>query len=219
MKKSLLMSLLTFFFLIPFLFSYVDAAYLNFDKTTASPLPNETFTADVVVDAGTDQITSSDIWLVYDPAFLEAQTVANGSFFPAVTNNITSGKVSITGLIVDPGTYKTGAGVIGTVTFKALKTGTTTLSYDCRTDVSNSSKIIKNDVNATNIIECSKNASLAVNIGVGGGASSSSPGYTPPANPTSPASLPQSGIVENMSKFAAPGLILLMVGLMLRLVL
>lgn len=196
----------------------VEAASLRFGTTTVSTNANQTFTTDVVVDAGTDQITSSDIWVVYDPAFLEAQTVTSGTFFPAVTNNITSGKVSITGLIVDPGTYKTGNGVIATVTFKGLKNGNTNVTFDCRTDVSNSSKIIKNDINATNIIACAQNGQLAVGIGVAA-SSSSTGGYVPVVNPTVPAYLPETGIAENIVKFAAPGLMLLLVGAMLRLVL
>ncbi|PIY69313.1 hypothetical protein COY90_01260 [Candidatus Roizmanbacteria bacterium CG_4_10_14_0_8_um_filter_39_9] len=195
----------------------VEAASLRFGTTTVSTNANQTFTTDVVVDAGTDQVTSSDIWVVYDPTYLEAQTVTSGTYFPAVTNNITSGKVSITGLIVDPGTYKTGNGVIATITFKGLKNGNTNVTFDCRTDVSNSSKIIKNDINATNIIVCSENGQLAVGIGVA--ANSSSSGYVPVANPTLPSSLPQTGIAENIVKFAAPGIILLFIGGMLRFIL
>jgi len=197
-----------------------EAAYLKFDKTSYAPAAGVTFTADVVVDAGTDQITSSDVWVIYDPLYIEAQSVAAGSLFPAVTNNITSGKVSITGLIVDPGTYKTGSGTIATITFRSLKNGSTNLTFDCRTDVSNSSKIIKNDVNATNVIVCSQN--VPATISIGGVAAPTTPpsgGYVPVANPTTPAYLPETGIIENMMWFATPGLILLFIGTMLRLVL
>ena len=201
------------------------AAYLKFDKTTVSSQTTQTFTVDVTVDAGTDQITSTDIWVIYDPAYLEAQTVTNGTFFPAVTSNITSGKVSITGLIVDPGTYKTGTGVVATVTFKSLLNGTSNITFDCRTDVSNSSKIIKNDVNATNLIECGKNTGATVTIGVTALTPTSTTGTypTPTASsaiqPTVATTLPQSGIVENITRFALPGVVLLMVGVMLRFVL
>lgn len=197
------------------------AAFLKLDKTTVSSQATQTFTVDVTVDAGTDQITSTDIWVVYDPAYLEAQTVVNGTFFPAVTSNITSGKVSITGLIVDPGTYKTGTGVVATVTFKSLLNGTSNISFDCRTDVSNSSKIIKNDVNATNLIECSKNTGATVTIGGTAASSTASTGtYATPTvssvQPTIATSLPQSGIIENITRFAIPGMVLLMIGVMLR---
>ncbi len=200
--------------------SPVEAASLKFDKTTVAPAANTVFTVDVVVDAGADQITSADVWMVYDPSYLEAQTVTAGTLFPAVTNNITSGKVSITGLIVDPGNSKTGVGTIATVSFKALKTGSTSVTYDCRAEVSNSSKIIKNDVNATNIIDCNANQKLTVSIGGAGAVVPTTPsGSTNPPQtyPTTPASLPESGIVENINRFAVPGLLLLMIGGLIKL--
>jgi len=223
-RLSFLLTFLFFLSLYFFLPRTTFGAFLKFDKTTVSSQATQTFTVDVTVDAGTDQVTSTDIWIVYDPSYLEAQTVTNGTFFPAVTSNITSGKVSITGLIVDPGTYKTGTGVVATVTFKSLLNGTNSLSFDCRTDVSNSSKIIKNDVNATNIIECSKNVGATVTIGGTATSSSSSTGtYATPTvssvQPTVAGTLPESGIVENIARFAIPGLILLMIGAMLRLAL
>jgi hypothetical protein len=222
MRKKLLSWIGFILFLIsPFIVAGpVDAAYLKFDKTTVSAAANQTFTVSVVVNAGTDQITAADIWVLYDPAFLQAQTVTTGTFFPAVTNNSTSGSVAITALVVDPGTYKTGEGTVATITFSALKNGTTTLSFDCRTDVSNSSKIIQNDMNATNIIVCSQNLSAAVTIGAGGASSSSqSSVYTPSVYPTTPSSLPNTGVAENIAKFAAPGIMLLLIGGMLRFIL
>ena len=196
------------------------AALLKFDKTTVSSSVNQTFTMDVTVDAGTDQVTSSDIWVIYDPAYLTASSVTSGTYFPAVTNNITSGKVSITGLIVDPGTYKTGVGVVATITFKSLKNGTTNLTFDCRTDASNSSKVIKNDVNATNVIVCVSNIPATVTIGAAAASSSSSVVTTyPTAVPTIASTLPNSGVAENIAKFAIPGLLLLIVGGMLRFIL
>lgn len=221
MKKALLYSVIfTFFTLLSlFLAGKTEAAYLKFDKSAVVTQTNVPFNLDVIVDAGTDQITSTDIWILYDPTALEAQTVTNGTFFDAVTNNITSGKVSVTALIVNPGTYKTGSGTIATITFKALKDGTSNLTFDCRTDVSNSSKVIKNDVNATNIIVCTQNINTAVTAGAGGAVNPTSAPYTPPVNPTTPPSLPNSGIVENIARYATPGILLLMAGLMLRLVL
>ncbi len=221
MKQALLTGVISLMMGALFLWNapQADAAYLKFDKATVTTQANQTFTVDVIVDAGTDQITSTDIWVLYDPTALEAQLVTNGTFFSAVTNNLSSGKVSITALIVEPGTYKTGAGTVATITFKALKDGTTDLTFDCRTDVSNSSKIIKNDVNATNIIACSQNVKTTVTVGAGGASSSSTSSYTPPASQTTPATLPQTGVFEHVAKFAAPGLLLLAAGIMLRFVL
>jgi len=197
----------------------VEAAYLKFDQATATVANGALYQAQVILDAGTDQVTSTDIWVIYDATLLEAQLVTSGTFFPTVTNNITSGKIYIAGLIVDPGTYKTGSGTVATISFKALKNGTGTLTFDCRTDVSNSSKIIKNDVNATNIITCSQNGTQTVTVGASTTVPTSTPavlGAVPTAVPTA---LPQSGIMDHFNNIMGPGLILFLFGVVLRLIL
>jgi len=222
-KKTIKVVIKTILFLVLPLFLYsnpVEAAFLRFDQPTAAVINGATYQAQVVLDAGTDQVTSTDVWVLYDATLLEAQLVAAGTFFPTVTNNISPGKIYIAGLIVDPGTYKTGSGTVATITFKALKNGTGTLTFDCRTDVSNSSKIIKNDVNATNIITCSQNGTQAVTVGASGATvPTSTPavlGATPSAVPTA---LPQSGIMDNFNNILGPGLALFLFGVILRFVL
>lgn len=214
----------TFAYIFVFSFVYlfacvpVQAASVKFDRGTVNAAVGDTFTLDAVVDAGSDQITSTDMWILYDPNLLEAQNASSGAFFPAVTNNITSGKVYIAGLITDPGTYKTGSGVVAKVTFKALKNGTATIAYDCRADASNSSKVIKNAVDPINIIVCNQNGTSIVTIGTGGTSTpTSAPQPTSVYRPqTQPTSLPQSGIMDEMPKLMAFGSLLLVVGVMLR---
>jgi len=222
-KKTIKLIVGTFLFLVlPFLFcsAAVEASYLKFDQTAVTVANGTTYQAQVMLDAGTDQVTSTDVWVIYDATLLEAQTVVSGTFFPTVTNNITSGKVYIAGLIVDPGTYKTGSGTVATITFRALKNGSGTLTFDCRTDVSNSSKIIKNDVNATNIITCSQNGTQTVTVGASTGTTPTSTpavlGATPSVVPTA---LPQSGIMDNFNHLLGPGLILFLFGVILRFIL
>ncbi len=214
-----------FLFFSPFV---VHAGYLKFDQSSISTSINQTFQVQVIVDAGTDQITSADMWVLYDTNYLEAQSVESGTFFPAVTNNISPGKVSVTGLVTDPGTYKTGSGTVATITFKALTNGSTSLTYDCRTEVSNSSKIIRNDVNATNVIICGSNTTATVNIGVAGSTTTSTststqtaPTYIPATSTGGETSttLPQTGTFENVVKYAVPGIMLVMMGWALKLIL
>lgn len=221
-KKMSLQVIVTFLFLfIPFFLfaNSVEAAFLKFDQTAATVSNGATYQAQVVLDAGTDQVTSTDVWVIYDSTLLEAQTVTAGTFFPTVTNNISPGKVYIAGLIVDPGTYKTGTGTVATITFRALKNGTGTLTYDCRTEVSNSSKIIKNDVNATNIIVCSQNGTQTVTVGASSGVPTSTPAVLGSAPTAVPTALPQSGVMDNFNKLIGPGLVLFLFGVILRLVL
>lgn len=203
-----------------FISSPVQAASVKFDKATVTVNANETFTLDAIVDAGSDQITSTDMWIIYDSTMLEAQNASPGAFFPAVTNNITAGKVYVAGLITDPGTYKTGSGTVAKITFKALKNGTATITYDCRADVSNSSKVIKNAVDPINVINCAQNGTSIITIGTGGVVPTSATIPTSIySSGTPPTSLPQSGIMDELPRLSMIGGILIVMGVLLRVLL
>lgn len=185
---------------------------MNFDQTSVEVAADETFQLQVNVDAGSEEINSVDAYVIFDSTKLEAQSVSNGDFFPTVFNDITSGKAYVAGMVDDPATSKTGSGTIATITFKALASGTDTLTFECDTSSSDTSKIVKNDIDATNIIVCSENGSTSVNItgGTTGGGTTNGAGTT--GGGTTPSTLPQSGILDNIVKYAVPGMILLMLG-------
>jgi hypothetical protein len=206
-----------FLFAYLFITSPVEAALLRFDKGTVSVAAGATFTLDAVVDAGSDQITSTDMWILYDSTLLEAQSASAAAFFPAVTNNISAGKVYIAGMVTDPGSYKTGSGSVATITFKGIKNGTATVSYDCRTDASNSSKVVKNAVDPTNVIVCASNGTSIITIGTGGSLTPTTvvptSVYRPQPQPTS---LPQTGIMDMLPKVFIAGSLFVVVGVALR---
>lgn len=194
--------------ILPVFFDGTRAASLNFDKTTATAANGATFQISVTVDPGSDALNSTDAYVTFDPTLLKATTVSAGSMFPTVSNDISmSGKVYIAGMVNDPASSISAGGTLATITFQGLKEGTGTLSFDC-----NTSKIIKNDINASNVITCSQNGTSAVTVGSGGGNN-----VVPTTAP--PSQLPESGIFDNVVKFAFPGAILLILGSMLRLVL
>lgn len=200
---------MSFFLSVPLVISSVYAGSLSFDKTTVSSQTGQTFQISIVVDAGTDQISSTDAYVIYDPAVVEAATVAPGTFFPIVTNNITSGKVYVAGLVDDPATSKTGSGTVATITFNSLTNGTVNLTFDCAVGANDKSKIIKNDLNATNVIVCTQNGSSAVTVGIGSGGT---------VQPT-PSVLPKTGVLDNLLKVAVPGAIIFFLGGVLKLIL
>lgn len=209
MKKLLnvFLSLILFFIVAPLVFS-AQAASLGFDKSTATAANGATFQISVTVDPGSDSLNSTDVYVTYDATLLKATAVSAGTMFPTVSNDIsTSGKVYIAGMVNDPASSISTAGTLATITFQGLKEGTGTLSFDC-----NSSKIIKNDINASNVITCSSNGTAAVTVGSGGSA---------PVVPTTapPSQLPETGIFDNVIKFALPGGILLILGSILRIIL
>jgi hypothetical protein len=202
MKKIILFCLLiVYVWLLPRVFGQVSAASLKFDKTSASIDVDGTLSLSIIVDAGGEEISSTDIYVTYDASLIEAQAVNNGSFFPTVTNNITPGRVYIAGMVDDPASSKTGSGTVATVNFKGLKDGSVTISFDC-----NTSKIVKSDINATNILQCSSSDRVVVSVGSGG---SSDPTPTPISQQKD---LPKSGIFDNLINLAIPGGILFLIG-------
>lgn len=205
MKKILqtLLLLLVFFLSSPLLFNPAWAGFFKFDKTTVSVSNGGTFQIAVTVDPGSDALNSVDAYVTFDALVLKATAVTAGSLFPTVSHDeSTTGKVYIAGMVNDPASSISTTGTLATITFQGLKDGSATLAFDC-----NTSKIIKNDINASNVLVCSQNNSAVVTVGSGGG--SSSP----------PSELPQSGVFDNVVKLVIPGMILLLMGGILRFVL
>ena len=209
MKKPIQLILFLIFFglLLPGYFASVEAASLKFDKTTVSAANGSTFQVAVTVDPGGDSLSSPDVYVTFDSTLLKANSVTAGTLFPNVSNDISvSGKIYIAGMVNDLANSISTTGTLATITFQGLKDGTGTLAFDC-----GSSKIIKNDFNATNVMTCSSNGTSAVTIGAGG----SNP--TQATSNNNPTQLPESGIFDNVVRFAIPGIILLLLGSVFRL--
>lgn len=220
-KQWLISALLLFLFF--FSAKGVNAGTLKFDTTTVSTAVDSTFDIQVVVDATPDEINSIDAYITYDSNILQAQSVAAGTFFPSIAQNLTTGKVYVAGYVNDPATSKSGTGTVATITFKALTQGTTTLAYFCDTSVNESSKIVKNDINATNVIVCGSNGSSVVTVGNTTTTTTPTPTVasitteTPTSTTTSSATtLPQSGTLENILSISVPGVILLAIGILFK---
>lgn len=189
------------------------AASLNFDPATANTSAGQTFQIKVNVDAGTDQINAVEARIVYDQNLMDVQEVSNGTFFPSVTKYIThDGKLYVSGMVDSTATAKTGTGTIATITFIAQKAGTGTLTYECQSSGStDDSNIIKNDTNATDIIQCSSNGKADVVIAQAGSSATT-------ITPTS-AQLLKSGIMDNVIKYSVSGGLLLLVGAVIKMIL
>lgn len=213
-------------------FSHVSAASLKFDPKTATLNAGETVTVDIVVDPGSEQITSSDVYILFDKNYLTAESVTDGTYFPTVLNDITAGRVYIAGLVNDPSDYKTGVGTIAKVTFKAITNGTVSLTYRCGTTFADTSKIIKNDANSSNIITCSTNDVGTITVGNGVSTITATPAVSglPTTGSTSttsssvystarPNELPESGVIDNLLRALVPGAAFVVVGALVHLIL
>lgn len=195
------------------------AAFLKFDKADYSVAVDETFDVEIIVNPGSDQITSIDSYVTYDSAIINADSVTDGSYFPTVLNDLTTGKVYIAGLVDSPSDFKSGVGTVATITFKGLAEGETDLVFDCDGEATVTSKVIKNDINSTDIIECAQNGTATITIGVGGeGTGGAEDTPTPTPTQAVVTELPASGSTENMMMFGILGALLVSIGGVARLI-
>ena len=198
-----------------FLFGIVlptSAATLDFNPDSVSTSQDGTFSVDLTIDAGTEQVAGTDIYVSYNPSYLELQSVTARSFFPKIDNIPSSGKLYIAGVIENQGDYKTGQGTVAVISFKSLKSGSTTVSYTCDIANTETSKIVKNDINATNLINCSGNGSLIVSSD----STATDDSNSDTSSPNNSNTLPQSGVYENVMQYSLAGIVLLFIGFGLR---
>lgn len=207
MRNSLRYLLIVLFFLFIFpVFGQIYAATLQFDPATVTTTSSQSFDLNINVNAGSDQITSVDAFILYNQSLFEVSSISDGTFFPTVAKDSTqAGKVYVAAMVSDPATSKTGSGTIATVKFKAKADGTADITFDCTQGSTTDSNVTKNDLNATDLIQCSSNGKAAVTVGAGGVA----PTSPPAVNPTN---LPRSGAFDNVVKYSIPGVILLLIG-------
>ncbi|MDH7476323.1 MAG: cohesin domain-containing protein [Microgenomates group bacterium] len=217
MKKVIikLLLILSFLFFLPLTVN-VLAATLEFNPATITTSAGQSFDLNIVINAGSDQITSVDAFIVYDANLLEVVSVTDGTFFPTISKDTSvTGKAYIAGMVNDPATYKTGSGTLASIRFTAKANGVANVTFDCAQGLTTDSNITKNDLNATDIIQCASNGSASVVIGTGG---ATGPTATPRAS-SAGSTLPRSGIFDNVVKYSIPGAVLLFLGGVAKLIL
>ena len=216
-KKILPLFAFLAFFMLP---TTVGAATLQLDPTSVKCTVSGTCTVDVVLDAGSDQILATDARLTYDSSVVDVTAIADGTYLTIGKKDFaTAGEIYIAGIVDDPAQYKTGSGTLATITFTGKKDGTTTLSFVCKPgETATDSNIAKNDLNATDIIQCSDNGSSTISVGKGTGTTTTttSTTSTTSSSTTTPTTLPRSGILDELLKFAVPGSIMLILGIGLK---
>lgn len=208
MKRKLLKQfLILFLFFLFFSVSQAQAAYFKFDKDQVNVAAGQEFDLQLIVDPEGEQITSVDAYIQFDQNLIQGISVTDGNYFPTVTNNISNTTIYVAGLVSDPNSPKTGVGTIATIRFKGKTNGTATLSFNC-----DSSKIVKNDINSTNIISCDKNKSAQIIIGQGSTSNQTASNNSSTTN----GELPRTGVFDNTEKLFLPGALLFFAGLLSR---
>lgn len=110
---------------------------LSFFPQSTQINEGETFNLSVLAEPLGVTPAAVEVKVLFDPAVLQVTNVQSLEFFPVVLKpaEITSGAVSITlgNDLINP---KVGSGMINTISFKALKSGTTKVTFDPLTKAS-----------------------------------------------------------------------------------
>ncbi|OGK21023.1 hypothetical protein A3C23_02315 [Candidatus Roizmanbacteria bacterium RIFCSPHIGHO2_02_FULL_37_13b] len=142
-------------------------AIIKLDTSEKTTSVNQTFKVDVYVDAGQYEILSSDVRLQYDKSSIEPLSAEDGGFMTLVYSDLYSkpGNIYLASVVEEAKDYRTGKGKVATITFKAIKQGKSKISVICIPGVTaDDSNISKNDINATDVIDCRKNYVVPVNV-------------------------------------------------------
>lgn len=180
----------------------VYAASFSFDPASDTVDIGSTFDIRLNISAIGEQVTAADAYVLYDTSALDVVRLSAGTYFPSSRNNMNqAGKVYLNGFTGNPGTPRTGNGLLGTITFRAKAPGTATLTIDCVSGSTTDSNVISNDQNGTDIIQCGANGTSV--ISVQGTASMVQPTIT---------ELPRTGMVESVIGIAMAAIVLIFVG-------
>ena len=214
------------------------AAKITFSPVSVSPNVNDSFTVTVSLDATGEQIAGQKAVVAFDPSALSFVSFSKGNFFDTIISSNNTNNVSIDFVNLDT-SAETGIGVLGNITFRYIKTGSTKIELLCDATATNSSSLIKKENPTQNVIDCTTQAKVDVGTGT-----STVPSVTPnlvispipsptigqlpqtnaiPPSPTpglalqAQTSLPVAGEAETTAILASSGLALIAGGLLLHL--
>jgi len=106
------------------------ATTLTIVPSSITKKAGETFTVEITIDTGENQVVAAELHLAFDPAKLVARTIKNGVLFPNILSSgaVEAGKASITIGVADAKQPVRGTGTIAVVQFQALEQTSTPIS-------------------------------------------------------------------------------------------
>lgn len=168
--------------------THIEAAYLYLDPTSGTIEANKQIEVDIKINTEGEKPTTTDAIIIYDAEKLKVIEVKEPSetekFFPRFFLNNKTNKIFVGSAIQPQGTPESGEGLIATVIFEAIGSGSTTVSIQCEDGKTTDSNItLKKNQRVTDIIECSKIENANFTLGEGTGPTST-PGLSATPKPS-----------------------------------
>ncbi|MCX7996666.1 MAG: hypothetical protein N2691_02790 [Patescibacteria group bacterium] len=216
----------------------VQAAVLRFEPTSFSGNPGDTFDVRIIVDPQGEAVGGSDVYIIYDSSQIsttQENVTTSADTFDEYRVTVDDGQVYLSGIFDTPTKSLTQASEMATIKFTLNTASPGTIQFYCDKTQNDTSKIVAADINGENIIECADLTAFSLN---GGTRNQMQTGSTtiPTVDPVgslpgtggggqqvvvqqqqqAPQQLMEAGIFENVIGAAVPGIILLAVGIILK---
>jgi len=186
MKKIKVFLFSITFFIVPFLAikNKASAASPHLFLSPSSGNYSQNFNIEVRIDTGGQAAGGADVLLEFPTNILNIQEVTKGTAFGELFSSINNneGKLMLGAYFPQSqsgSSFVGNNGLIATVIFKPVGSGTAKVNFVCIPDSHADSNIVEK-TSSSDIIICSANINGTYNIGTGGGEQS-----TPTPNPTS----------------------------------
>lgn len=125
--------------------------------TTINAIKGESFSVDLDIDTQDESVSGADLLVNYDKNYLVVNSITKRDFLPKLMkkSDDLEGNISIV-VAGDKDGAKNGSGTLATITFTALTTGSTTISYNNLSQVAASNKLV-------NVLTASSGTSININ--------------------------------------------------------
>ncbi|MCA9371769.1 hypothetical protein KC726_02620 [Candidatus Woesebacteria bacterium] len=169
-----------FLFLVLFIFATnrvwaQETTLLLFDSSTIKTSVGNEFSLTIQMYSFNNKlpIRSADIWIAYDPSIVQpvvengVVSVGSGDLFNEIGGKIINNKLYLFGLNAASPKSET-IGAFGTIRFKALQQGKTSLRFVCEPGIQQTTQIIGQNDGLKNIINCAGTKSHTADIVISG---------------------------------------------------
>jgi len=143
---------------------------LSLEPISITASPGEQIPVDILIYSGREKIISTDVYITYNPQFLEiTKQIDGGNLFQSVgIKRIAPGKAYVYGINIDSAQAKVAQGTVARVYFQALAPGTTKLHIDCVPFSKQTSQIISQRNEFANIIHCDSTNTHTSTVAISG---------------------------------------------------
>lgn len=145
--------------------SQTQTASFSFEPVNITASAGDVIPVDIMIYSGSNPVISTDIYISYDPSLLSIASPQNpeikkGELFQSVDAKVIQpGNLYVYAINPSADLKQVTNGKVATIYFQAQKAGQIDLRFECVPFMTQTSQIIRNDEDLTNIINCTSTRS------------------------------------------------------------